>query len=140
MLGTNNSNRNAPPAIGQGRMSADDSRSPMRAVPLPGTAGVALTDLSPMRLEQLQDAWRSRRRLSEPTIASFDSHTARKEQVQRHMVTDYLGGGGLAVCGTMYDSSCVALTDVTPKEFTDMSTIWDAKRADAPAGEEEAEN
>jgi hypothetical protein len=110
-------------------MSADDSRAPMRPMPLPGTAGVALTDLSPMRLEQLQDAWRSRRRLSEPTIASFDSKTARKEQVQRRMVTDYLGN-----C-----EATAGLTDVTTKEYESMATIWGAKRLEgAPVVEKRA--
>lgn len=114
----------APPVIRT--MASDDAQSHVRAVPLPGTAGVALTDLSPMRLEQLQHAWRSRRRLSEPTIGSLNSATARKEQVQRHMVRDHLGGG----------EATTGLTDVTGKELESMMTVWGAKRTEAPIAEE----
>ena len=80
-----------------------------------GQHGVALTDLSPMRLQQLQDSWRSRRRLSEPTVASFNSSTAHKEQVQRDMVKHFL-------------DEQVGLTDVSRKQLETMATIWDARQ------------
>jgi hypothetical protein len=78
-------------------------------------SGVALTDLSPLRLQQLQDSWRSRRRLSEPTVASFGSSTARKEQVQRDMVKQFI-------------ADQVGLTDLNPQQLQAMTTIWDAKK------------
>ena len=77
-------------------------------------SGVALTDLSPLRLQQLQDSWRSRRRLSEPTVASFNSATARKEQGQRDMVKQFI-------------DEQVGLTDVSRHQLQTMSTIWDMK-------------
>ena len=77
-------------------------------------SGVALTDLSPLRLQQLQDSWRSRRRLSEPTVASFNSSTARKEQVQRDMVKQFI-------------DEQVGLTDLSRHQLQTMSTIWDTK-------------
>lgn len=79
--------------------------------------GVALTDLSPLRLQQLQDSWRSRRRLSEPTVASFNSSTARKEQVQRDMVKQFI-------------DEQVGLTDLNSKELQTMATIWGARGAE----------
>ena len=78
-------------------------------------SGVALTDLSPLRLQQLQDSWRRRRRLSEPTVASFNSSTARKEQVQRDMVQQYI-------------DEHVGLTDLNRQELETMATIWAAKK------------
>jgi hypothetical protein len=78
-------------------------------------SGVALTNLSPLQLQHLQKSWSSRRRLSEPTVASFNSNTAHKEQVQRQMVAQFL-------------SEQVGLTDVSSKELDKMYTTWDTQR------------